>query len=72
MMFLAIVLVPVVGMIAFGGGEAVMTRLADTAPNLLDMVPDTSTTGIIGIISRLPGASATSASPTSWSASCHR
>lgn len=53
MMFLAIVLVPVVGMIAFGGGEAVMTRLADTAPNLLDMVPDTSTTGIIGIISAL-------------------
>ena len=52
-MFLAIVLVPVVGMIAFGGGEAVMTRLADTAPNLLDMVPDTSTTGIIGIISAL-------------------
>lgn len=70
MMFLAIVLVPLVGMIAFGGCDAVMTRLATTAPNLLEMAPDTSTTGIIGIISALAwGASATSASHTSWSAS---
>ena len=53
MMFLAIVLVPLVGMIAFGGCDAVMTRLATTAPNLLEMAPDTSTTGIIGIISAL-------------------
>ena len=53
MMFLAIVLVPVVGMIAFGGCDAVMTRLAATAPNLLEMAPDTTTTGIIGIISAL-------------------
>ena len=53
MMFLAIVLVPVVGMIAFGGCDAVMTRLATTAPNLLEMAPDTTTTGIIGIISAL-------------------
>ena len=53
MMFLAIVLVPLVGMIAFGGCDAVMTRLAATAPNLLEMAPDTTTTGIIGIISAL-------------------
>ena len=53
MMFLAIVLVPLVGMIAFGGCDAVMTRLATTAPNLLEMAPDTTTTGIIGIISAL-------------------
>ncbi|MFV0617714.1 sodium/proline symporter PutP [Megasphaera sp. WILCCON 0056] len=53
MMFLAIVLVPLVGMIAFGGCDAVMTRLTTTAPNLLEMAPDTSTTGIIGIISAL-------------------
>lgn len=56
-------------MIAFGGCDAVMTRLAATAPNLLEMAPDTTTTGIIGIISALAWASAISASLISWSAS---
>ena len=72
MMFLAIVLVPVVGMIAFGGCDAVMTRLAATAPNLLEMAPDTTTTGIIGIISALAWGVGYFGQLISWSASGHR
>ena len=53
MMFLAIVLVPIVGMIVAGGFTETMTRLSTTAPQLLDMAPDTSSTGIIAIISAL-------------------
>ncbi|WP_288947576.1 sodium/proline symporter PutP [uncultured Megasphaera sp.] len=53
MMFLAIVLVPLVGMIVVGGPVETMTRIASDAPQLLDMVPDSSTAGIIGIISSL-------------------
>ena len=53
MMFLAIVLVPFVGMIVAGGFEPVMTRLATTSPQLLQMAPDTTSVGIIGIISSL-------------------
>ena len=53
MMFLAIVLVPIVGMIVAGGFTETMTRLSTTAPQLLDMTPDTSSTGIIAIISAL-------------------
>ncbi|MCH4167588.1 MAG: sodium/proline symporter PutP [Megasphaera sp.] len=53
MMFLAIVLVPLVGMIVCGGFDSVMTRLASTSPDLLVMAPDTTSVGIIGIISAL-------------------
>lgn len=53
MMFLAIVLVPIAGMIVSGGFTETMTRLSTTAPQLLDMAPDTSSTGIIAIISAL-------------------
>ena len=53
MMFLAIVLVPLVGMIACGGFETVMTRLETASPDLLVMAPDTTSVGIIGIISAL-------------------
>lgn len=53
MMFLAIVLVPVVGMIVVGGFSETMTRISTQAPQLLDMVPDSSSTGIIAIISAL-------------------
>lgn len=53
MMFLAIVLVPLVGMIAYGGFDAVATRLTATAPQLLDFVPDKTPSGFIAIISAL-------------------
>lgn len=53
MMFLAIVLVPLVGMIAAGGFTETMTRISTEAPQLLDIAPDTSATGIIAIISAL-------------------
>ncbi|WP_301859821.1 sodium/proline symporter PutP [uncultured Megasphaera sp.] len=53
MMFLAIVLVPLVGMIVAGGFSETMTRIATDAPNLLVMAPDTTSTGIIAIISSL-------------------
>lgn len=53
MMFLAIVLVPVVGMIAVGGPGEVAARIAASSPQLFDMIPDTSATGVIAIISAL-------------------
>lgn len=53
MMFLAIVLVPIIGMIVAGGFTETMTRLSTTAPQLLDIAPDTSSTGVIAIISAL-------------------
>ncbi|OKY53799.1 sodium/proline symporter PutP [Megasphaera cerevisiae] len=53
MMFLAIVLVPVVGMVAVGGPGEVAARIAASSPQLFDMIPDTSATGVIAIISAL-------------------
>lgn len=53
MMFLAIVLVPIVGMLSFGGADAVMSRVASDSPQLLQLVPDTSMTGVIAIISAI-------------------
>ncbi|SJZ36964.1 sodium/proline symporter PutP [Megasphaera cerevisiae] len=53
MMFLAIVLVPVVGMAAVGGPGEVAARIAASSPQLFDMIPDTSATGVIAIISAL-------------------
>lgn len=53
MMFLAIVLVPLVGMMVASGFTETMTRLSTEAPHLLDIAPDTSTTGVIAIISAL-------------------
>ena len=51
MMFLAIVCVPIVGMISVGGYDAVISRVATTSPQLLELVTDSGTTGIIAIIS---------------------
>ena len=53
MMFLAIVLVPVVGVISFGGLEPVLERVASDSPQLLDLMPDKNMTGIIAIISAI-------------------
>ena len=53
MMFLAIVLVPVVGVISYGGLGPVLDRVATDSPQLLQLVPDTSMTGIIAIISAI-------------------
>ena len=51
MMFFAITAVPIAGVLMFGGTDAVMTRVVETSPQLLQLVPDTTSVGIIGIIS---------------------
>lgn len=53
MMFLAIVLVPIVGVVSYGGLGPVLERVATDSPQLLQLVPDTSMTGIIAIISAI-------------------
>jgi sodium/proline symporter len=51
MMFLAIVCVPLAGVISTGGLDAVLTRATAITPQILDLVPDKGTAGIIAIIS---------------------
>ena len=53
MMFLAIVLVPVVGIISIGGLTPLMERVVADSPQLLQLVPDTTSVGIIAIISAI-------------------
>lgn len=53
MMFFAIVLVPVTGALAVGGGSVIAERLVTESPQLLQLVPDSTMTGIIAIISAI-------------------